>query len=139
MLRSWLWAAAAAGCMSFLQPAAVQAAGDKSTKKDHVAEAFETKAKLRGDQQQEIAALKTKLEPKLRAALDKVESTKDQTEKTAAAAEVRKIRTEIKQEISKILNKKDPNAPKVQPKPANHKPPKQPAYKPPKPQKQVRR
>jgi len=89
---------------------------DSSAKKDPVELAFVLPkgAVLRPDQQKAFDKMKKEFEPKLKDALDKVESATLDQDKSKAAHEVLHIRQDIKAEIKKILAMPDPNPPQPQ-------------------------
>lgn len=123
--RSLLAALLASGFVS-LTFAAEGAKHEKApaNKKDPVADAFVLPAHvaLRADQQQDFDRMKSQYEPQLHSAVQKVESSTDTKEKTAAAKEVVKLRGEIKKAIHTILAKPDPNASKPVPQAGGNKP-----------------
>lgn len=89
-----------------LEPSSDRAKTKKAPpKRDKVAAAFTLPHDTVLDDKQEAAmkALKKRLEPSLRAAVEKTEKAEG-AEKTAAALDVRKINKEIRAEIDKILD-----------------------------------
>jgi hypothetical protein len=71
-------------------------------------------ADLSVKQKDALKKLRTDLEPKLRAALEKAEKATETADKTAAASEIKKIRKDIKDGKDKILDMADEDAAKQQ-------------------------
>ena len=99
--------------------AKAKAAGDKVVESAFV---LKKGVSLRPDQQQAYDKLKQDQEPKLREAFEKKETATSDTDKTAAAAAITKVRTDIKKEIAAILRQPAPpdSAPQQPKQPQQH-------------------
>ncbi len=103
-----------------LESGSDRAKNKKAPKRDLVALAFALPhdTVLNDKQTKAMAALKKRLEPGLRSAVEKMEKLPEGAEKTAAAHEVRKLTKEIHTEVDNILDMPAADAAKKQAAPA---------------------